>query len=364
MRCSGLLLLLSVTLVCMVQGQNIVINELYNSSSNGEWVELLVLQDNLDLRGWSLRDFSSGGTPQSPPVFTSASLWSAVPVGTVIVIGDAGFIGTVDTDPSDRTLTVTAHDATLFSGAIFSFAGSSDAIQIRDAATAHVFGVSWGTNNASSLGPPKAHFTGTLASGTVIAFQGGSLAELVGTGNWLFANATATRAAGNSPANLAWIASLRASADGSGTAFIDPDTLLHGQTTTLHVGYKRDTAFTVTDLRVSIPSAFTWSHSASGVSLTNLTATVSVSGDTILASAIALNGDSCTIDIRNVLAPDSTAFYPLRLQSKASTQFRDVAPLPTVVVFGHTCDDRLCEKETTLMGLLRGLVNWSPSEAL
>jgi len=334
MRFSGLLVVLHVAMVCMVHGQSIVINELYNSSGNGEWVELLVLQDSLDVRGWSLRDFSSGGTPQPPLAFTSAALWSAIPTGTVIVICDAGFTGALDTDPSDQTLTLIATDAVLFSGTVFAFAGASDAIHIRDAANAHVFGVSWGTANAASLGTPKAHFTGTLASGTVIAFQGGSLVELVGTGNWLFANATATRGMGNSTANLAWISSLRASVDGSGRASIDPDTLVHGQTTTLHIGYTRDTAFTVTDLRVIIPPAFTWSHSAFDVSLANLTATLSVMGDTIVAAAVALNGDSCTIAVQSVIAPESTGFYPVTVQSKAAAQFRNVAPVPFVVVFG------------------------------
>ena len=51
--------------------QSIIINELYNSGGNDEWVELLVLDDNLDLRGWSLRDFSSTGVAQLPVVFSN-----------------------------------------------------------------------------------------------------------------------------------------------------------------------------------------------------------------------------------------------------------------------------------------------------
>jgi hypothetical protein len=334
MRFSVILLVFVVLQVSTAQSQGVVINELINSSSTGEWIELVVLQDSLDMRGYSLRDFSSGGSAQNPLVFSAASLWSAVPIGTVIVIGDAGFAGSTDVDPSDHTLTVKSSDALYFSGTVFSFAATSDAIQIRNAAGTHLVGVSWGSANATSLGSPKAHFTGSLSSGTVIAFTGGGTADLTNTTNWQFAGPTATPGAGNSPANTAWITLLRANADGSGSAAVKPDTLQHGTTTDLQVRYKRDTAYTITDLRVLLPAAFTWSHSASDVSLANVTATVTVSGDTVLLAGASLTADSCMISVRNVISPDSSAFYPIRVQSKSVSQFRSVAPLPTVVAFG------------------------------
>jgi phosphatidylserine/phosphatidylglycerophosphate/cardiolipin synthase-like enzyme len=334
MRTGGFLGILLTLMAFDALAQSVVINELYNSSASGEWAELIVLHDSLDMRGWSLQDFSSGGLPQSPLTFTAASLWSNLSKGTVIVIGDAAFTGTVDTDPSDGTLMVKSSDAALFSGSVFSFAGTSDAIHVRDAASSHVFGISWGSANTPSLDAPKIHFSSTLNSSRVIAFQGDSVTELIDAASWQFGGTTPTPGTGNSAANLAWISSLHATADGSGTASIAPDTLVHGQTATLQIGYTPDTTYVVTALRVIIPAAFIWSHSASDVSLNNLTATVSVSGDTITASTITVAGESCSIGVHNVHAPDSTGFYSVLLQSRAVLQFRNVPPTPTIVVFG------------------------------
>src|SRR5437867_10484431 len=77
-----------------VQAQQVVINELFNSSlTTDEWVELLVVQDNLDLRNWTIRDFTSTGNPGATLTFTTNTLWSSVAKGTIIVIGQSGFVG-------------------------------------------------------------------------------------------------------------------------------------------------------------------------------------------------------------------------------------------------------------------------------
>jgi phosphatidylserine/phosphatidylglycerophosphate/cardiolipin synthase-like enzyme len=321
----------------MTLGQGIIINELYNSSSTGEWLELLILQDDLDLRGWSIRDFTSSGNPQSPVTFTGAALWSALPKGTVIVVGDGGFTGMTDTDPSDRVLTIKATDPLYFSGAtIFQFAGTSDAVQLRNGAGTHVFGVSWGSANINSLAAPKVHFTlpGSLASGSAVAYLGGSLADITSTANWVAGTTSPTAAAGNSAANAAWINALRSSADGSGAAAVLPDTMSHGQSTTLAVFYRRDTAYTVSDLRVILPAVFSWPRTAGAVSLSGLTGSVAVNGDTITIAGISFGTDSAGITIQDVVAPDSTALYPVQVQSRAASGFRNVAPLPGIVVFG------------------------------
>lgn len=53
----GLLLLLVLFISLVTNGQSIVVSEYYNDGSNvSEWTELLVIQDNLDLRGYYIRD--------------------------------------------------------------------------------------------------------------------------------------------------------------------------------------------------------------------------------------------------------------------------------------------------------------------
>ena len=93
-------------------------------------------------------------------------------------------------------------------------------------------------------------------------------------------------------------------------------------------------AFTVTDLRVIVPAAFTWSGSSSDVSATDLGGTLSVSGDTITYAGVTFGADSTIITIAGVTAPDTTGLYPFRVQSKASTAFAAVASTPQVLVFG------------------------------
>src|SRR6266850_564640 len=166
-----------------LRAQPIIINEVYNSSSTDEWVELLVVRDSLDLRGWDIHDYSSTGVSQAPLAFTSNGLWSLLRKGTVIVIGTATTTFTEDTDPSDRLLLIKANNSTYLSGTPFVIAGSSEAIEIRNSSAVHIFGVSWGANNASSLPAPKVHFTGASTSNTSTSFQQNDTTLLTSTSN-------------------------------------------------------------------------------------------------------------------------------------------------------------------------------------
>jgi phosphatidylserine/phosphatidylglycerophosphate/cardiolipin synthase-like enzyme len=314
--------------------QQIIINELYNSGGNDEWVELLVVQDSLDLRGWDIRDYSSMGGAQLPLEFTANALWQRVRAGTLIVVARPEATSLQeDFDPSDYLLIIKTNNASYFSGNPFNFAGASDAIQLRTPADVHVFGVSWGSANAASVPSPKVHFTGSSTSNTSISFNEDTLPELTSTGNWTVNNTSVTLGAGNTPTNTAWINSFRLRADGSGVARVQPDTLTGGNTGNIQITYRRDTQFSVTDLRIILPSTFGWSRSAADVSFTNITATKSVSGDTVSLTGITFNVDSTVITIQSVTATDTTGYYPFRVQSRVNF-YADVSPIPRVVVFG------------------------------
>src|ERR1051325_4430413 len=71
------------------QAQAIIINEVYNSSANDEWIELLVVKESLDIRGYDFSDYTSGGIAQAPLAFSSNALWSSLRKGTIIEIGRA-----------------------------------------------------------------------------------------------------------------------------------------------------------------------------------------------------------------------------------------------------------------------------------
>ncbi|MFN0156673.1 MAG: phospholipase D-like domain-containing protein [Bacteroidota bacterium] len=328
------LLCAMLTFVAIASSQQVVVNELYNSSATDEWIELLVVQDSLDMRGWDLRDFSSGGAPQAQLDFTTSTLWSNLRAGTLIVVTRPEVTIIEDTDPSDYLVIIKGGNALYFTGNPFQFAGASEAIQIRNASDVHVFGVSWGPANAASIPTPKVHFTGTSTSNTSISFNEDSVPELSVTTNWTVNNASATQGLGNTATNLAWINTFRARADGSGSASMQPDTLNGGDTGPIVITYRRDTQFNITDLRVIIPTGFIWGQTPADVSFTNMTATTSVNGDTISITGIVFSADSTVITINNVEAADSTAIYLFKVQSRVN-QYGDVAPTPRVVVFGN-----------------------------
>lgn len=314
--------------------QEIIINELFNSGGNDEWVELLVVQDSLDLRGWSLRDYSSGGVAQQPLNFTNHALWSSLRKGTLIIVARPENTSlSEDLDPSDYLLVVKSSNSLYFTGTVFLFAGSSDAIQIRNAVTTHVFGVSWGASNASSLPAPKAHFTTASSSGTSVAYAGGSLVDLTNLAQWNFNSASVTFGVGNTPANASWISTLRSRPDGSGTARVSPDTLFYPSSGSVTITYRRDTQFAVNALRIIVPSAFTWPRNVSAITVSGVSATPSVSGDTIAITNITFTSDSAIVTISSVTAPESTAFYPFKVQSRQNA-FGDVTPVPRIAVFG------------------------------
>lgn len=324
---------LSILINTSVFTQSIIINELYNSGGNDEWIELLVVQDGLDIRNWDLRDHNTSGTPQAPLVFSTNTLWSNLKSGTLIIVARPENTFGEDLDPTDYTLVVKTNNTTYFSGNAFLFAGSSDAIQIRNSSQTHIFGVSWGSGNATSLPDPKVHFSGASTSNTSTAFKEDAVTKLTLPANWAQNTATITRGTGNTPANSAWIASLRARPEGSGTVALFPTVVNGNIDTTLRITYTRDPAFTINNLRIFLPSEITWSRTTNDINFTGMTADVSISGDTIFflnASIV----DSTIITITNIQTPVYTGYYKIKVQSGISGSYGDVAPIPVLTVYG------------------------------
>ncbi len=314
--------------------QQVIFNEVFNSGGSDEWVELLVVQDSLDMRGWDIRDYSSGGAAQLPLDFTTSTLWQNLRPGTLVVIArPENTTLQEDVDPSDYSLLIKTNNGAYFAGNPFVFAGASDAIQVRTAADQHVIGVSWGPANASSVPAPKVHFTGSSTSGTSISFNENSLPEVTAATNWTINNSSITLGAGNTQVNSAWINSFRLRADGSGIARIFPDTLNGGTTGNIQITYRREAQFAVTDLRIIVPRAFSWSHLATDVTFTNISATKSVAGDTVYLNGIVFNADSTIITIQNITATDTTGYYSFQIQSRVNA-YANVSPTPRIVVFG------------------------------
>ncbi|MCF7922971.1 MAG: T9SS type A sorting domain-containing protein [Candidatus Marinimicrobia bacterium] len=131
------------------QAQSVIINEMSQGSDGGkEWVELLVVDDNLDLRGWELGD-NDDGIWDAIAEFSSHSDWQSVARGTIIVIYNSGDVdGTItaaggeDTTFGDKSVILGIDNSTYLidTGAWGSTAGAfansdgDDCPAIRDAA--------------------------------------------------------------------------------------------------------------------------------------------------------------------------------------------------------------------------------------
>lgn len=316
-----------------LSAQSVIINEVYNSSGNDEWIELLVVQDSVDLRNWDIRDFSISGTAQQPLVFSNQSLWSNLKKGTVLIVAKAENSFSEDLDPSDYLLIVKSNNALYFSGNAFSIAGTSEAIQIRNNSAVHVFGVSWGSANASSLPSPKVHFTGSSSSNTSVYFNEDTTPELTSTANWTV-NGASSMGAGNTALNIAWILSLRARVEGSGTVSLTPQVVSGDSVVNLNFNYIRQPQYNINALKIIFPQGFTWSQNAAQVSIENFTAATAVSADTILFSNVSFLNDSVIISIADVTTPIFTGNYQFVFQSGIDVVFGDVSPTPTLTVYG------------------------------
>lgn len=151
--------------------QVIVVNEIFNGTSvKTDWVELLVIQNNLDLRGYQVRDFSGSGNAQSPLIFTRNPYWNGIRAGTLIVITGDSSIFAEDTTKGDFMIQLRfrgSSDTTYFRGTQFNIAATSDAIQTRRPLpdTLHIHGIAWASSNINSLPAPRAYNSGQLNGG-------------------------------------------------------------------------------------------------------------------------------------------------------------------------------------------------------
>ena len=138
-------------------GQSVVISEYFNSNlARNEWTELLIIEDNIDLSGWTLRDNSgSSGIPnswQGGVRFRNHPLWRNLRAGTIIVINHRrNSIYNNDMNKSDGYIEVEAENTELFEKRCFdcdtatdwiykalSIAQTSDIIQLLDNQDRHV----------------------------------------------------------------------------------------------------------------------------------------------------------------------------------------------------------------------------------
>lgn len=136
----------------------VIISEYTNETNNvDEWTELVVVQDNVDMRNWTFRDNnSSTNSWQTALVFTNIALWNNMRGGTIIKIWHNSSVAT-DVNKDDGYIEIGAKNTTYFSGgsgSTLDIANSGDILQLRDASSTHIHalahdaspGTSWTTD--------------------------------------------------------------------------------------------------------------------------------------------------------------------------------------------------------------------------
>ena len=193
-------MLISIMALCIVPfstfGQSVIINEISQGSDGGkEWVELLIVSEGTDIRGWELGD-NDDGNWHSIATFTDHSDWSSLIAGTVIVLYNSGDIdqniieaGGEDTDFADKSVIIPINNTTYVSdtgpwgltGGAFANSDGDDCPALRNATgeLIHDMAVTHSTATVSSPG-----------SGKVKYYTGNTVAGVTDDSNWVEATSS------------------------------------------------------------------------------------------------------------------------------------------------------------------------------
>ena len=189
--------------------QSVVITEVSNQSvTSDEWVELLVITDDLDMRNWSIRDYSLSGNAQVAVTFNNNLFWSHMRAGTIIVLKNRNFNPScnsilIDLSLLDGFIQIGLDDPTYFGGGTadlqncngnttMSFASTTpqDIVELLDASGNHVHAFGFrGEDVAFTSTIPAPKFRTGAATGIVNGFVGGisnvvSITDFNSTGNY------------------------------------------------------------------------------------------------------------------------------------------------------------------------------------
>ena len=207
------LLFMLVSVLQEIKAQQAVISSYFNTGDpRDEWTEILVTQDDLDMRNWTLRDNNSTQSSwQQFITFNNIPFWNHLRAGTVIMIWHRQFPSNsttvahpLDINGNDGYLEVSANDPAYFTGGNFGtgplYAGNTlnisltgDILQLRTGSLIHVHALGHRTSAGAdfvNLPNPKLNHTVALSStlnealfvcpGTTLSVYG-SVAPQVGT---------------------------------------------------------------------------------------------------------------------------------------------------------------------------------------
>jgi hypothetical protein len=196
-------------MVRLLSGQSVFISSYSNESDpRDEFTELIVNDDNVDMRGYSLRDNNSSTSSWQTAVnFNNTAYWAHLRRGPVIVIhhrgcNSSGVAYTIDSSKADGYIEVSATDGTFFNGGNFpgspctsssgnslNVAATGDLLQLRDAGGNHIHalgndnsaGSSWTTDITGSNLKALMHTANSSSGDEIVVCSGDSAARYYGS---------------------------------------------------------------------------------------------------------------------------------------------------------------------------------------
>ncbi len=179
--------------------QPVVVSEYYNDNPPQEWTEILVVQDNMDLRGWVVTDNNASQTSRQGGVrFRNIPYWQHVRAGTIIGIWHRDYLSTaaqdLDTSMADGRVMLAKNDARFFEpyaspdvqfpDAPMNLAQEGDIMEILDANGNHIHGLGHRSTPGSywlAMAEPKLNTASALNNGqSNRVYPGGMLSQYNG----------------------------------------------------------------------------------------------------------------------------------------------------------------------------------------
>lgn len=168
----------------------VVVNGYLNAvSPNTEWTELLVTGDNVDMRGYMIRDNNATQTGwQVPVTFANIPFWNNMRRGTVIMLWHRTIGRAVDVNKDDGYLEFELNPGTItpyFSGGdaanTLNLASSGDIVELLAPGFVHVHGMGHltipGLSWTGMPNPKLNHATGTADGDAVYTCPGGNIGD-------------------------------------------------------------------------------------------------------------------------------------------------------------------------------------------
>ena len=299
---------------------HVVISEVSTrwSTAYDEFVELYnPTSGTISLAGWKLQYKSAAGASFSDLATLSAG--ASIPAHGFFLLGGTnsggGYTGSATPDAT-------------FPGGLADAGGH---VRILDATAVEIDKVGWGTGNSPEGGSaaPAPSATVTIerkasATSTALTLATGGTEELAGNGQDTNVNGSDFVAQNNGrhPQNSANPPEPAFSTGGNGTGrgSATPTTVFTEHVVaSLAFSVAQDSAYTLTDLAILVPSDWTWSHSSGDVVLTGTAfagATLSIVGDTLFVSGAAVTtADSGLVTVSNLAAPAASGTWTFTLRT-------------------------------------------------